>query len=165
MPATGDAKQERVFIRMNKIILIFTVLLFVTCKDKTSQNSPVPDVLVDVYINTTLPQYQQLNTIGGWAYYPAGNRGLFIYHNGLDEVVAFDRNCTYNVYDSCAVVSLDISEAFLQCGSYKNSVWIPCCNSKYSLDGFVFGGPARYALKKYYVVRNGVQMHISSSPL
>jgi Rieske Fe-S protein len=165
MPATGGAKQEKGFIHMNKFSLIFIVLLFITCKDKTGQYSPVPDVPVDVYINTTLPQYQQLNTIGGWAYYPAGNRGLFIYHNSLDEVVAFDRNCTYNVYDSCAIISMNISETFVQCGSYRNTIWIPCCNSKFSLDGLVLGGPARYPLKKYYVTLNGVQMHISSSPL
>lgn len=166
MPVIGAAKQVKDFTAMNKLILAFlSLMVFVTCKDKSSNNSGIPDVPVDVYINTTLPQYQQLNTIGGWVYYPGGNRGLFIYHNSMDELVAFDRNCTYAVFDSCAMVSLDNSEAFLRCGSYKNSIWVPCCNSKFSLEGYVFEGPAKYALKKYYVARNGVQIHISSSPL
>jgi hypothetical protein len=33
-------------------------------------------LFVDAYINTTLPQYQQLSVIGGWTYFSGGNRGL-----------------------------------------------------------------------------------------
>jgi len=151
---------------MNKFVLLLLTLcsISLSCKDESRTNFCVPDVFVDAYVNTALPQYQQLNIIGGWAYVAGGNRGLFLYHNAADEVVAFARNCSYQPFDSCSVVSLNNSEAFLQCGSYSGTIWKPCCNSKYNLEGFPFEGFARCALRKYNVSRNGSVIRVSSSP-
>lgn len=135
-----------------------------SCKDESRTNFCTPEVFVDAYVNTALPQYQQLNIIGGWAYVPGGNRGLFLYRNVNDEVVAFDRNCTYQPFDSCSTVSLNNSEAFLQCGSYSGTDWKACCNTKYNLEGFPYEGFARCALRKYNVSRNGSVIRVSSSP-
>lgn len=167
MPATGAEKPNRDFTAMNKFSTFFLLTLFllsVSCKDEKRNNLCVPDVFVDAYINTTLPQYQQLTVIGGWTYFSGGNRGLFVYHNASDEIVAFDRNCSYRPLDSCSIVSLNNSEAYLQCGSYVSGQWKACCNTKFNLDGFPYEGFAQCALRKYYVSQNGSVIRVSSSP-
>lgn len=166
MPAIGAAKQERGFMTINKLIILALLTGLLACKDNTNNNNGIPDTFVDIYLNTALPQYQQLNVIGGWVYYPGGNRGIFVYHNPSDEIVAFDRNCTYRISDSCATISLDNSEAFLRCGSYSGGgTWVPCCNSKFNFEGFPYEGPAQFPLKKYFVGKNGSVIRVSSSPI
>ena len=76
MPATGEEKPNKDFTAMNKFSTFFLLSLFllsVSCKDEKRNNLCVPDAFVDAYINTTLPQYQQLSVIGGWTYFSGGN--------------------------------------------------------------------------------------------
>lgn len=167
MQAIGVVKQGKVFTVMNKVTLAILLLCgMLACKRDENNNSNVPQVLVDIFINTTQPEYQPLTVVSGWAYVNnAGSRGLVLYHNIDDEIVAYDRNCTFLPYDSCSIISMDNSNIFFRCGSYDvGSNWKPCCNSRFNLEGFPVEGPAQFVLRKYYVTQNGSLLHITSYP-
>lgn len=119
--------------------LLLSLLLLLGCRSQTGDF--VPNVLVDVVININLPSYQALNVVGGLHFFdPAGYRGLVIYRQSIDEFLAFDRACTNLPSEPCHVVSLDTATFLLACA---------CCDSRFSLDGFVANPPAVLSLKPY----------------
>jgi len=128
--------------------LIF--LFFSTCKKE--ENNTVPIVPVDIYIYLSNPSFIDLNAIGGWVYITGGARGILVYRKSISEFMAYDRNCTYNSSDACAVVSVDAS----------NIIAVDtCCNSQFSLfDGSVIQNPAVLPLKTYYTTFDGTVLHI-----
>jgi hypothetical protein len=147
--------------------LLFLALVFFSCKktqNVSNASNPVPYVTVNLSINMDLPQYSSLNTQGGYIYLDnEGARGIVVIHDFSDQFWALDRNCTYNVNDSCAKVTMETSGLSLRCGHYdakKN--WLGCCNSKFNLDGTVLSAPATYPLKRYQVNRNGSLLTITN---
>lgn len=122
------------------IFIFFSSILLGSCKKNTQQDN-APYVPVDVYINLNLPQNQALNAPGGWAYAQGGIKGIIVYRRGMDEFVAYDRNCTYNEESSCGTASVDSSNVLINC---------ECDGSVYNIfDGSVNEGPARLPLRMY----------------
>lgn len=139
MPAFMAAKPEGDFMTTWLKTAALSLLLLVGCRDQTGDF--VPNVLVDVFINMNLPTYQQLNIVGGTVFFDnAGYRGLVIHRFTLDEFRAYDRACTYQPSEPCHVVEFDTASNLLEC---------PCCNSRFSLDGFPARGPAGINLRQY----------------
>ena len=139
------------FGKLSSCLLVFIVatisLVFLFGCDKDSQH-PVPNVFVDFRIN--LEFTYELNSIGGWANFTGGYRGIVIYRLSADEFRAFDRACTYNVYDRVVVNDPPIAE----CTE---------CESTYLLtDGSVVNGPASYPLKQYRTTFNHPYIYISN---
>ena len=128
----------------------FMSLLFSTCKK--DENNTVPIVPVDTYIYLSNPSFIDLNAVGGWVYITGGARGILVYRKSISEFMAYDRNCTYNSSDACAVVSVDAS----------NIIAVDkCCNSQFSMvDGSVIQNPAVLPLKTYYTSFDGTVLHI-----
>lgn len=127
-------------------VFLFVLMLcsFFSCK---RDNNLVPDVLVDIQVNINNPGYYQLQAIGGWMYFDGGSRGIIVYRKSLDEFLAFDRHCTYNVNDACGKVVVDGSNIIAEDA---------CCGSKFILtDGSVQQGPATFALKAYQTYYDG----------
>lgn len=119
--------------------IILLAIAFSCSKNNNQDNTPI--VPVDVYINTSLPQYQSLNVPGGWAYANGGVKGLLIYRRDQVEFVAFDRNCTYQGQNSCGAVKVDSSNILANCD---------CDGSVYNIyDGSVTQGPATLPLRSY----------------
>ena len=120
-------------------VVILVCMLFASCSK--DQESTIPSVPVNIRIDLDNPEYNQLNTIGGSISIEGGIRGIIVYRIGQVEFIAFDRNCSYQSFDSCATVSLD---------STISSVGCKCCGSRFQLiDGSPINGPANASLRRY----------------
>lgn len=130
------------------------LLLLGSMSCKKTNNSQVPNTLVDITIYTTDPQFFKLNAIGGWVYITGGVRGIIVYHQSPDQYMAYDRNCTFNPSASNAFVSVD---------STNVSAVDTSCGSKFLLyDGSVTKGPATFGLKQYNTLLSGSALRIYS---
>lgn len=166
MQATMVAKQEKGFTLMNKLgVLVVAVLLSFSCKDTVNSTDFFTPVQVYININLDLPTYVALSLPQGYVYEAAGNRGVIVYRTIFNEYVAFDRTCPHNPTDACSYVSMDSTSAYYACGQY-NPGWKGCCNSKFDpATGNPLSGPARRALKQYYVKQDGRNLLITNTPM
>ena len=121
---------------------------------KKSSNSQVPNSLVDITIYTNDAQFYKLNAIGGWVYITGGVRGILVYHQSVDQYMAYDRDCPYNPTATNAIVRVD---------STNVTVVDTSCGSKFLLyDGSVTKGPATFGLKAYNTTLSGNALRIYS---
>ena len=136
------------FITSSFFVLVF-VLISTQCKKDKDE---IPNAYVDFYINVTSTQYIELNNIGGYAYLIGGVRGIIVYRRSVDEFMAYERNCSYQPYNTCAIVEVDNS-AVIAVDS--------CCGSRFLLlDGSIVNGPATKMLKHYETSFDGTNLHI-----
>ena len=128
------------------IILMFGMLTFIfSCKKST--NHPIPSVPFDIIINTTLPSYNSLQGVGGWAYVSGGVQGIVVYRKSTDEFVAFDRKSPI-VSSECKQPLTTNPDNFLQLED-------TCTNAKFSLfDGSPISG-SEFGLRQYQTQWNG----------
>lgn len=126
---------------MNRLFLIAATIIFLGCEGNINV-SPIPDVPVNVEVNLNDIDNVVLKQIGGFIYTSGGVRGIIVYRKSQNEYKAYDRNCTYQPADACAVVSFHSSGFYLE---------DTCCGSVYDTDGFPTGGPAEFPLKEYRV--------------
>ncbi len=139
--------------RLNYTLWLLILLLLPTNSCDKDNRHPVPNVLVEFAINTESTQHIELNSIGGWAYYTGGFRGIIIYRYSEDEFKAFDRGCPYHPYDECARIT--VSDPPLAVDT--------CCNSTFLLiDGSPVSGPARHPLKEYRTFYNYPYLQVSN---
>ena len=126
-------------------ILIFITLFTLTCN---SNYSDIPTVYVNFSVNLNDPDFLDLNAPGNYVLVNGGVRGIILYRKSSDEILAFDRNCSYDPLEPCAQV-LPMPDEYL---IFEDT----CCGSKYSvvLDGYPTDGPAAAPLKQYYVSYN-----------
>lgn len=144
----------------NSVLAGVSVALFglAACGSATTTQT-IPSVSFSTQINITNQQYQALRYDNGVVVLPAsgiaggGVKGLFVIRQNASTYLAFDRNCPYQPYDACSLVSLDRSRLFL-----KDT----CCGSQFSLDGQVTGGPANRMLRSYATSLNGSLLTISN---
>lgn len=132
------------------LISILIVILIGSCK-KNNENG-VPNTTVDIYIYANNPSFIDINVPGGWVYITGGVRGILVYRKSTSEFMAYDRNCTYQSADACAIVNVDAT----------NIIAIDtCCHSKFSIyDGSVLQAPAGLPLKAYNTTFDGNVLHI-----
>jgi nitrite reductase/ring-hydroxylating ferredoxin subunit len=101
----------------------------------------MPYVPVDIYINTSLPAYSNLNIIGGWVYVSGGNDGIIVYRQTFETIMAYERRCTFELPNSCGFGVVDSTNFMVECD---------CDGTKYSIfDGSVLEGPAPLSLYTY----------------
>ncbi|MFN3917546.1 MAG: Rieske 2Fe-2S domain-containing protein [Flavobacteriales bacterium] len=128
------------------------LVLFLSESGCRKNRNLIPFVPVDVYINLNLPQYSSLNNIGGWMYLDGGSKGLLVYRRTTEEIIAYDRHCTYNIENPCGAATVDSNDVTITCH---------CDGSQYQLyNGTVIKGPASLALHRYQVNFNGTVVHI-----
>lgn len=119
-------------------VLLFCCIIFIACKRNTSF---IPQVPVNVTINTLDPSFQNLNGIGSWSYVAGGSKGIIVFHAEYNEFKAFDRHCTYLPENSCSQVFIDDTQLH---------AIDTCCDSKFQLiDGLPVEGPASIGLQQY----------------
>ena len=144
----------------NSVLASASVLLFglAACGSATTTQT-IPSVAFSTQLNITNQQYQALRYDNGVVVLPSsgiaggGVKGLFVIRQNATTYMAFDRNCSYQPYDACSLVSLDRSRLFL-----KDT----CCGSQFSLQGQVTGGPANRALRSYATSLSGNLLTISN---
>jgi len=129
------------------------------CGSSATNTQTIPSVSFSTQINVTNQQYQALRIVNGVVVLPAGGiagggvKGLFVVRVDANTYRAYDRNCPYQPYDACSLVSLDRSRLF-----FRDS----CCNSQFDLQGQVTGGPANRQLRSYATSLNGSLLTISN---
>ena len=125
-----------------RILPFFTLFLLLLNFSSCERNkNRIPQVPVNVVVNTLDPQYQSLNGIGGWAYVEGGSRGIVVFKTDFNEFRAYDRHCPYLPDNVCAKIFVD-----------ENNVYATdtCCGSSFQLiDGSPVDGPANISLQFY----------------
>jgi hypothetical protein len=145
----------------NFVLAGVSVALFglAACGSSTTTTQTVPSVSFSTQINITNQQYQALRYDNGVVVLPAsgiaggGVKGLFVVRKNASTYYAFDRNCSYQPYDACSLVSLDRTRLF-----FRDT----CCGSEFSLDGQVMRGPANRMLRSYATNLSGSLLSISN---
>ena len=120
-----------------KIIALF-YLLFFSCQ---KEEDYIPNVVVDIDLNLTLPEFSDLQTVGNYVFITGGVKGIIVYRQGFDSYKTYDRNCSFEPSLSCARID-----------SVNSSIAIcKYCNSMFLLEqnGDNIDGPALLPLKKY----------------
>jgi hypothetical protein len=131
-------------------VLVSLFLTALACDPKV-EDSGIPNVAVDLEINLNDIDNAPLKLIGGYIYADGGVRGIIIYHESVNTYKAYDRNCTFQPADACAIVEMHSS------GFYIEDI---CCKSTFDLNGFPTGGPALFPLKDYRVSLAGDILYI-----
>tara|TARA_B100000809_G_scaffold225368_1_gene236278 strand:+ start:1104 stop:1520 length:417 start_codon:yes stop_codon:yes gene_type:complete len=130
-------------------IIIISILLFGCTK---TQDQNIPLVRVDTTIYTNNPSFNAISVPGTWTYINGGSRGIIIYRVSNEEFRAYDRHCTYDSGNSCALVSVD--------GTNITGL-DDCCGSTFILtDGSVTQGPASLPLKQYQTSYDGAVLRV-----
>lgn len=154
--------QERGFMTTPKYFyfVLFLFPLIWSCGDDPGGENPVPAAPVNLTINTDLPSYFHLKNLGSYVYENGGNRGVLIMHGFDDQFYAFDRLCTHLPDLGCSIIHVDSMNLNLRCGTFSDTTWIPCCDSKYQYDGNVVRGPAKFPLRQYPVTFSGATIFV-----
>jgi nitrite reductase/ring-hydroxylating ferredoxin subunit len=127
---------------VSKVHLFLITILFISISDSCRKKDDlVPNVAVNFTIFLSDPEFATLQTIGNYVFVTGGVSGIVIYRYSQTEFIAFDRCCSYNPSDRCAVLPDTANSLFLKC---------PCCSSNFSfIDGSVQSGPAERPLTMY----------------
>jgi hypothetical protein len=139
---------------MVKLIKIFCVIGVILISPSCEKNRlhPVPHFQFDVVINLTLPSYQPLMGVGGWAYVTgAGSKGVVIYRRSVAEFVAFDRHSPADPEGTCDTPLMTNEDNFLVLDD-------PCSDAQFSLfDGSIISGDVDWGLRAYFAEVNAQQ--------
>lgn len=135
-------------MKIFKSIIAFIAIALTSCQ---KEDTVVPYVMVDFTIYVTDPLFIDLNAVGGWMYVSGGSQGILLYRKSIDEVMAFDRHCTYRVSDGCQV----------QMESNNFTVIDSCCLSRFEINGgTVIQAPATLSLKQYHTSFDGSMLQV-----
>lgn len=155
------------FTTMSKHILTVLICAFTLagCKDNVNNNDDFfTPVQVYLSINLNLPSAAPLTVPQGFIYENGGNKGVVIYHTIYNEYVAFDRTCPHEPTNECSYITVDSSSTYFGCGQYKPD-WTPCCGSKFDpATGAAINGPAKRALRQYFVRQDGNTLIVTNTP-
>jgi len=121
--------------------LVLIGLLVLPADGCRNPDERVPIVFVDILLLLDLPEFAPLASPGGYLEISGGSLGIVVYRRNMDDFVAFDRHCTYQVNDFCRI------HADPETGITANC---ECCSSIFSLyDGTPIQEPAGFTLNSY----------------
>lgn len=151
-----QAKVNELIKSRKYIYQILAGILFVlaySCKDDT-QNNNIPLVEVNFTLAVNDPAYLDLQNNGGWVYVSGGSRGIILYRASNETILAFDRHCTFDPSNTCALVSVDANNI---------TASDDCCGSSFILtDGSVTKPPAVQSLKQYNTSFDGNILYVTN---
>ena len=134
--------------------------LLAACSSGTDTSSTIPSVPVNVQLDLRDQQNKALRFDNGVVSIPptgtngGGVKGIYVVRQNATTYLAFERNCPYQPYNTCATISLDRSSHLF----FRDS----CCTSQFSLQGLVTGGPATRSLRQYGTSLNGSLLTITN---
>jgi len=136
-------------------------LLLNACGAKADDQPLIPYAPVNLSINLTNQQYVRLQSDNGAVQLPVsgpagsgGVKGVIVVRISAGNFLAFERNCPYQPYNACALVSLDRNSRLFMRDS--------CCNSQFDLRGQITGGPTSRPLKQYATSVQGSLLNITN---
>ncbi len=135
-------------------------LFMLAACSSANDTQTIPSISFSTQLNITNQQYQALRYHNGVVTLPAtgvnggGVKGLLVIRQNATTYLAFERNCPYRPYDACSLVSLDRSSRLFLRDS--------CCNSQFSFQGQVLGGPATRSLRQYNTSLSGSLLSITN---
>ena len=141
-------------------LAFFASFSLAACGSKDDNQPLIPYAPVNLSINITNQQYAALRNNNGAVTLPVkgpdgdgGVKGVIVVRQSAGVFLAFERNCPYQPYNACALVSLDRSRQFM-----RDS----CCNSQFDLSGQITGGPTPRPLKQYSTSLQGALLSITN---
>jgi nitrite reductase/ring-hydroxylating ferredoxin subunit len=138
---------------------LFSLLITVTnsCESDPFFETIPPTSFNDIFINLSLPEYQDLFTFGYIYINVSGNsRGIILYRDG-NSFRAFERTCSFDPSQATALV--DVNNSGTAMIDYS-------CSSIFSFaDGFPEAGPAQGPLRLYEVIQDGSFITITDTPI
>ncbi len=137
-------KAKHYFISIS-ILAMFMLMASTSC-DK-EQKERVPNVYVNFTVDIGVGQYTELQLIGGWIYVTGGYRGIILYRNSMEEVVALDRTSTYKPETLGNQVQVEPNNLFAADTLHGMRYLL--------MDGSVVEGPVTTPLKRYRTTLNG----------
>ena len=124
------------------------LLATAACGSKNDEQPLIPYAPVNLSINLANQEYVNLRSPNGAVMLPVqgpagagGVKGVIVVRQSGNSYLAFERNCPYQPYSACSMVSLDRSSRLFMRDS--------CCNSQFDLQGQITGGPTSRPLKQY----------------
>lgn len=133
-------------MKVQYILSLLTIVVLMGCN--ANRNHPVPNVPFDVTIDLTLPTYDDLQGVGGYAFVNAGSRGVIVYRRGVDEFVAFDRHSPADPGGDCPQPLTPDANNFLLLND-------TCSGAQFSLfDGSPVSG-SDFGLRQYATAWGG----------
>jgi hypothetical protein len=142
-------------------IALASVFVLPACGDKNNEQPLIPYAPVNLSINITNQQYANLRVDNGAVTLPVrgpagdgGVKGVIVVRQSANTFLAFERNCPYQPYNACALVSLDRTSRLFMRDS--------CCNSQFDLRGQITGGPSPRPLKQYSTSLQGTLLSITN---
>jgi nitrite reductase/ring-hydroxylating ferredoxin subunit len=143
-----------IYSKKSLLLLIIACLLLQmlsSCRDD-DENSNIPLVEVNFTLIVDDPAYLNLKNVGGWVYVSGGSRGIILYRANNEEIRAYDRHCTFQPSNTCALVSVDANNI---------TASDDCCGSSFILtDGTVSNPPAVQPLKQYSTDFDGTTLRV-----
>ena len=146
---------------ITSIVLLGSFFVITACGTKNDDQPLIPYAPVNLSINLTNQQYVRLLSDNGAVTLPVtgpagsgGVKGVIVVRISQGIFFAFERNCPYQPYASCALVSLDRNSRLFMRDS--------CCNSQFDLRGQITGGPTPRPLKQYSTSVQGSLLNITN---
>jgi hypothetical protein len=136
------------------IVTLSTTLIFGGCNPSNQTTEKIPTGPVNLNIDLNLSSYMNLANPGAYMYFDGGVKGVLVIHDYDDNWYAFERGCAFQPLDACAKVWVDSISIQIQCGTPTGTGFQPCCNSKYSFNGFPLEGPTKGRLARYQIQRS-----------
>lgn len=133
-------------------VTLCSVLFFISCtKDEWDNRNPyLPEIAVNVPINTSLPTYNKLNYPGNAVYIGGyGINGILVINTGTG-IRAFDATCANHSVDTCSRLTLNGVEATCNCSDAL----------VYNLYLGLATTDAQYPLKEYRVTQSGTMINV-----
>lgn len=134
------------------VLTICSGLFLLSCSkdDWDNRNPYLPEIAVNVPINTSLPTYNKLQYPGNAVYIPGyGINGILVINTGTG-VRAFDATCANHGISTCSKLTLNGVEA--TCGCSDALV--------YNLYLGLATTDAQYPLKEYRVSQGGTMITV-----
>lgn len=135
------------------------LLLLGHCKRNTVTEQ-IPTGAVSLTIDLNLPSNQGLNTVGNFALFSGGVRGVIVIHDFDDNWYAFERTCAYQPLNECSTIQIDSISLQMKCGTYSGNVFSQCCESRFQFNGFPVKGPAKGRLAQYKIQKNSNLLYV-----
>ena len=134
--------------------------LLAACNSAADTSSTIPSVPVNVQLDLRDQQNKALLIDNGVvAIRPTGLngggvKGIYVVRQNSTTYSAFERNCPYQPYNTCATVTLDRGSHLF----FRDS----CCTSQFDLRGQITGGPATRSLRQYSTSLSGSLLTITN---
>lgn len=134
---------------MRSVIFILFFLILFSCQ---KEDDYINNVIVDIDLNLSLPEYSELQIVGNSIFINGGVKGIIVYYQGFETYKTYERSCTYEPSLNCARID-SVNSTIAICN---------CCDSKFLLgqEGQAIDGPALLPLKQYQNTLSGQILEI-----